>query len=161
MSQQKQMNIAGKDFVVSDDLKTIAEGLIKNDPILQTYNLDIPRIGYILVYPNITKHVAGRCIKAGRELKFFSECDYVIEMSGETWDVLEEDVKKILTLHELMHIHIFHDKKGQVKFKLRDHDVKDFMYLIKTYGIDWFEKLRTVVSSTYDMKPEDEVKIKI
>jgi hypothetical protein len=44
---------------------------------------------------------------------------------------------------------------------MRDHDVKDFMYLIKTYGIDWFERLRTVVSSTYDMKPEDEVKIKI
>ena len=158
---QKQMNIAGKDFVISDDLKTIADDLIKNDPILQTYNLDIPRIGYILVYPNITKHVAGRCIKSGRELKFFSECDYVIEMSGETWDVLEDDVKKILTLHELMHIHVFHDKKGNVRFKLRDHDVKDFMYIIKTYGIDWFERLRTVVSSTYDMKPDDESKIKI
>jgi hypothetical protein len=158
---QKQMNIAGKDFVISDDLKTIADDLIKNDPVLQTYNLDIPRIGYILVYPNITKHVAGRCIKSGRELKFFSECDYVIEMSGETWDVLEDDVKKILTLHELMHIHVFHDKKGNVRFKLRDHDVKDFMYIIKTYGIDWFERLRTVVSSTYDMKPDDESKIKI
>jgi len=158
---QKQMSISGKDFVVADDVKMIADDLIKTDSVLQTYNLDVPKIGYLLVYPNITKHVAGRCIKSGRELKFFSECDYVIEMSGETWDVLDEDTKRILTLHELMHIHVFYDKKGTPKFKLRDHDVKDFGYLIKKFGIEWFENLKTIISSTYDMKPEDEIKIKI
>ena len=157
----KQMHVSGKEYVVSDELKQLAEQLIKEDDLLKDLNLDVPKIAYVLVYPNITKHIAGKCIKAGRELKFFSEFDYVIEMSGETWDVLDDNIKSILTIHELMHVQVFYDKKGNVRFKLRDHDVKDFSYIIKKHGIDWFSDLKTVIASTYDMTPEEENRISL
>lgn len=154
----KQKGSGKKDFVVSDELRELAEKVIK-DEVLE---ISPAKVEYLLVYPNISKTLAGRCMKAGRELKFFSGFDYIIEMSGELWDSLDDTVRYVLMQHELMHISpIMDDKSGEWKFELRPHDVEDFSKIIKKHGIDWISKVKLSISSLYDLTPSQEDKIKI
>lgn len=154
----KPKSSTAKEFEVSQDLKELAEKVI-NDESLEIHPAEVE---YLLVYPNISKTVAGRCIRAGRELKFFSGKDYLVEMSGELWDVLDDSVKYVLMQHELLHIlPVMNDKTGEWKFELRQHDIEDFSRIIKKHGIDWISKVKLSISSIYDLTPSQEDKIKI
>jgi len=158
MSKQKQ--IENKNYQVSDDIRIIAEDLIKNEPALQNAELSAAKIEYLLVFPQISKFTAGRCYKANKHVKFFNDLDFIIEVSGELWHQLDEETMRLLVLHELMHIHVgYNEKKASYVFKINDHDVKDFHYIISKYGIDWFTKLKTEMASIYDLEPKDEKKI--
>lgn len=154
----KPKSSTAKEFEVSQDLKELADKVI-NDESLEVHPAEVE---YLLVYPNISKTVAGRCIRAGRELKFFSGKDYLIEMSGEVWDVLDDSVKYVLMQHELLHIlPVMNDKTGEWKFEIRQHDIEDFSRIIKKHGIDWISKVKLSISSIYDLTPSQEDKIKI
>lgn len=145
-------------FEVSDELKQLAERVIKE----QGMDVSPAKVEYLLVYPNISKTVAGRCVKAGKELRFFSGYDYLIEISGELYDALDDSVRYILMQHELMHIMpIMNDKTGEWKFELRRHDIEDFSNIIKKHGVDWISKVKLSISSIYDLTPAQEDKIQI
>ncbi len=147
-----------KEFEISDELKSIAEKVINNENIGIDNNV---KIQYLLVYPNISKKVAGRCMKTNNEFKFNTGIHYIIEMSGELWDKLDDTVKYVLTQHELMHINIETRDNGDIEYNLRDHDVQDFSSIINKHGIDWITKIKLTISSIYDLGPDDERNIKI
>jgi len=161
MAKQKgsqQKGSAKKEFEVSDELKELAEKIIKSEVM----EIHPAQIEYLLVYPNISKTVAGRCIKSSKELRFFSGKDYLIEISGELWDALDDSVRYVLVQHELMHVMpVMNDKTGEWKFELRQHDVEDFSNIIKKHGVDWISKVKLSISSLYDLSPNQEDKIKI
>lgn len=155
MSAPKSAKVK-KTFEKSDELMSLGEKVI-NDQKIDVYPA---KICYLLVYPNVSKTVAGRCVRSGRELKFFSGFDYLIEMSGELWDALDDDTRKILMEHELKHVlPVPNDKTGDWEFKIRDHDVQDFASIIKKHGIDWISKVKGSQASMYELKSEDDVKI--
>lgn len=158
-NKQKQKKApVKKSFEESNDLAVLAEKVISEQ------NLDIypAKVTYLLVYPNISKTTAGRCIKTNKELQFFSGYDYIIEMSGELWDSLEESVQYVLMQHELMHIlPVENEKTGNTMFKIRVHDIEDFSKIIKTHGTDWISKVKLTISSIYDLSPADEDSITI
>ena len=143
------MDEATADFSV----KTIGKKIYQLAPaldelakdIIVTEGLDIREasIRYMLVYPNISPLVAGRCIRCAKELKYFGECDYIIQMSGDLWETLDDDTQKVLMHHELLHVFVGTDRKGDPKFSLVNHDVQDFSDLIRRYGIVWLYTLRT------------------
>ena len=60
-------------------------------------------IGYFLVYPNISRQ-KPQMAKASREVKYYSGNDYLIEISGELWDMLDNQTKEMLLYHELLHV---------------------------------------------------------
>lgn len=147
--------IGKKTYEVSTELRELGEAVIEK------YNpnaiKDTPtKIEYLLVYPNINKKTVGRCIKSRPEYKFLSGFHFVIEMSGDIWDKLNDDTKEIVMYHELLHANAsMNDKTGDWRYSIKDHDVKDFYVLIKKWGVDWFENLKTQVSSIYDLDPEE------
>ena len=142
-----------KEYEVSPELRTLAEEVIAKESLTVTP----AKIEYLLVYPNISKTVVGRCKATRGELNFYSKTDYLIEMSGELWDVLDDKVKYIVMLHELKHVMpAMNEKKGEWDFKVREHDIMDFASIIKKYGIDWFATVKTIASSIYELSPEDE-----
>ena len=154
----KNTKTSGKEFEVSAELEKLAETIISE----QTLDVTPAKISYLLVYPNIAKMVAGRCIKTSKELKFFSGNDYLIEMSGELWDSLDDSVRYVLMTHELKHIMpVMNDKTGEWKFEIRRHDVEDFSSIIKAHGVDWISKVKLSISSLYDLNPSQEDKIQI
>lgn len=143
--------IKKKEYVKSQDLEVLA------DKVMHDKNMGIEniRIKYLLVYPCISKKLAGRCTRANNLLKVFGETDYVIEMSGDLWDKLDDQTKEILMWHELLHVHpVQNEKTGEVTYAIRDHDVKDFHAIIQAHGIDWFSNLKTLFSSVYDIEPK-------
>jgi len=154
-TQTQKKTTSKKTFEVSSELKTLGEKVI-NDEKIAVYPA---KIEYLIVYPNISKSVAGRCVRTGKELKFFSGFDYLVEMSGELWDTLDAPTKSILMEHELKHIcPVMNEKSGEWEYKLRDHDVQDFGSIIKKHGIDWISKIKLSVASLYELD-EEEVKI--
>lgn len=147
-----------KEFEPSDELRKLGEEVIDE----QKLDIGNAKIQYLLVYPHINKTTAGRCVRTGMELKFFSDSDYLIEMSGELWDSLDSPTQKILMEHELRHIMpIINDKTGDCKYQIRPHDVEDFSSIIKKHGTDWIQKVKLSISSIYDLNPTEEDKITI
>lgn len=143
-------------FEVSTELRTLAEDVIQKEGL----NITPAKIEYLLVYPNVSKKIAGICKKSGKELKFFTTFDYLIEMSGELWDKLDDKTRYILMQHELMHVKpVINEKSGKWDYKIQDHDVKDFALLIKRHGIDWISNVKTQMASVYDLEPKDESSI--
>jgi len=110
----------------------------------------------IKIYPNVSRTVAARIVRANARLKLFANVDYVIEISGETWDSITDDVRKILMLHELNHVYVTYKKDGSGKLTLKDHDVQDFMSIIKEHGIDWFANLGSTMGSLYFEKEKED-----
>lgn len=156
-----QKTIGKRTYEESDEIKLIAHKIL-NDPTnfpVAFAPEDNVKICYLKVYPSITKFVAGRCIRSNNTVKYFSDYDYVIEVSGDLWDNLNELTQEILIWHELNHILVETTKNGETLYKVRDHDIQDFSEIIKAYGIDWFNDLRTISSSVYDLEPVDERKI--
>ena len=147
-----------KELIISPDVRKVAEEVIKTEKL----ELNPAKIEYVLIYPYISKSVLGRCRKNGLELKFFAKVDYLIEMSGEVWDSLDEKTKYVLTYHELLHVlPVLHEKSGEWRMRLRKHDVMDFYRIIKKHGISWFDVLRNTAGSLYNMTPEKQEKITI
>lgn len=149
--------MAKKQFEISVDVQKLAT------EICDAENIDIrpANVVYLLVYPNISKTVIAKCIKANNELAFFSDADYLVEISGEVWDALDAESKYTLLHHELLHIlPLMDEKTGDYNMSLRDHDIVDFRQIITKYGMDWDARIKAIVSSLYDMTPAEEDKIK-
>ena len=145
-----------KEFEISQELENLSKEVIEKEHL----NFGDAKLGFLFVDPYISKTTIGRCMKTNKELKFFSKYDYIIEMSKEIWEAIDDKVRYILMYHELLHIHMENDEKTQeVKFLLKDHDVKDFYVIIKKFGIDWFTSLKTLVSSIYEFDKEEDLNI--
>ena len=147
-----KLNVGKKTYEVSPTVEILAKKVVTS----KNMELEPAVIKYVKVYPNITKKVAGRCILAYPMIKLFGECDYIIQVSGDLWDELDEDREEILMYHELLHVKpVFSEKTGEWKFTLRDHDIQDFYVIIKQHGIDWFNELKTLNASVYELTNSD------
>ncbi len=145
-----------KQLMESPEVEEIAEQVIERE------NLDFgpAEIGYFLVYPNLTKKRAAKCIKATREVKYYSGNDYLIEISGEMWDMLDSKTREMLVYHELLHLDpVYKSKKQEWVFKKRKHDFGDFYEINDKFGNEWYKTIQATVSSLYDLDPKDENKV--
>lgn len=150
--------LAGKELLESPEMETIAKEVQEKE------NLDIrpAEVGYLLVYPNLSKSLVAKCLKCTREVKYYSGYDYIIEISGEAWDHIDSKTKYMLMYHELLHIQpSFNEKKQEWSYKVRPHDFGDFYEINDKHGTDWYKTIQSTVSSLYDMNPHEEGKISI
>lgn len=147
-----------KQLMESPEIETIAERVIERE------NLDFgpAEIGYFLVYPNVTKYRAAKCMKASREVKYYSGNDYLIEISGEMWDMLDEKTKEMVLFHQLLHIDpVYKSKNQEWKMKTRKPDFADFYEINDKYGNEWYKTVQATVSSLYDLDPKRESKVSL
>lgn len=151
-----EKTIKNKRYQTDDEVEEIIKKVIKDEKL----DLDSVRLGSLLVYPNISKTKAGTCTKTNSVLKFYSDTDYILQFSGELWDTLTEKTRYILVFHELLHIlPVNNEKKGEIDFKLRDHDLKDFRRIVTKYGFDWIDQITESVKSLYDLDDKHEISI--
>jgi predicted metallopeptidase len=135
-------------FVEEPSLEELAKKVIKENKL--DY-VDKFKVKYILVDKYISKTCVAKCVRASKELKFFAGIDYIIEVSKDVWDKIDEETKSIVMYHELLHILGVINKDGDLVAKIADHNVKDFSGIIKKYGVEWFSEFKTAVSSIRDM----------
>ncbi len=130
--------------------------------VIEEFDLDFgpAEVGYFLVYPNISKQRAAKCIKASREVKYYSGNDYLIEISGELWDMLDHDTRKMLVYHELLHIDpVFKAKNQEWKMRIKKPDFQDYYQINDKFGNEWYKTIQATVSSLYDLDPKQESKV--
>lgn len=145
-----------KQLMESPEVETIAKKVIERHKL----EFGPAEIGYFLVYPNISKQRAAKCIKATREVKYYSGNDYLIEISGEMWDMLDTQTKEMVLYHELLHIDpSFKSKTQEWKMNLRKPDFSDFYTINDKFGNEWYKTVQATVSSLYDLDPKQENKV--
>jgi predicted metallopeptidase len=145
-----------KQLMESPEIETISKKIIKE------YNLDFgpAEIGFFLVYPNISKQRAAKCMKATREVKYYSGNDYLIEVSGELWDMLDAKTKEMMIYHQLLHLDpSFKSKTPEWKMNLRKPDFSDFYAINDKFGNEWYKTIQATASSLYDLDPRQESKV--
>ena len=148
-----------KQFIEDEELIKLANEVIVEHKLDYCSNA---RIKFLFVDPYISKTVLGRCILPSKELAYFGDFDYLVEISKKTWDKFEEKERKILLWHELLHIYVdINEQDNEKCFKLIQHDVQDFYHIIKEHGIDWFTKMKTITASVYDFQKGEQDKIKL
>lgn len=132
--------------VVEFSMEQSEELKAKIDQCIKDNNIDIGNASIcgLMVSPYITRDTAGRCIRSGKQLKHFSDYDYIIEISQEFWDSVSDKTKQILILHEVLHINVKYKKDGTQVFALNPHDIEDFSRLISKYGVDWVKDIQLV-----------------
>lgn len=149
----EEVDYKGKTLVKDKgDLKALADKIIKEEMLL---DVEEAEVGFVEVYPYISKRTAARCMKCSAEMKLYSGYDYVIEVSGDLWNKLDEEKQYILMFHELMHVMpVYNEKKGEWNFTIADHDVQDFRKIINKHGVDWIDELKTLTESVHDTELE-------
>ncbi len=147
-----------KQLMESPEIETIAKTVIEKNKL----EFGPTEIGYFLVYPNISKQKAAKCMKATREVKYYSGNDYLIEVSGELWDMLDNDTKEMVIYHELLHIDpSFKSKTQEWKMNLKRPDFSDYYTINDKYGNEWYKTVQATASSLYDLDPRQESKVSL
>lgn len=152
------IKLQDKELIESPEMLEMAVKVIETHKI----NLGPAQVGYLLVYPNISKQRAAKCVKASREVKYYSGYDFLIEVSGELWDMLDNDTRKMLLYHELLHIDpVFKAKNQEWKMQLRRPDFSDYYEINDKFGNEWYKTIQATVSSLYDLDPRQEGKVSV
>lgn len=140
--------VQGKQFMKDEELYKIAETVVKDKKI----ELGPATVDFLIVYPNISKTVAGKCKVCDPLMKWFTGYDYIITVSGELWEMLDNQSKYILVWHELLHIDPVYDaNKQEWKMMIRKHDFEDFYEIFNTHGLDWMETMKLKAQDLYDL----------
>lgn len=151
-----EITLRDKQLMESPEVEAVAR------QVKEKFGIDLgpAQIGYFLVYPNISKQRAAKCMKATREVKYYSGNDYLIQVSGELWDMLDSETKEMLVYHELLHIDpVFRAKYQEWKMNLRKPDFQDYYRINDKFGNEWYKTIQATVSSLYDLDPRQESKV--
>jgi hypothetical protein len=156
--EPSEVTYMDKQLMESEEVQKIAAEVIEMHKI----ELGPAQIGYLLVYPNISKQRAAKCVKASREVKHYSGNDYLVEISGELWDMLDTDTKKMLLYHQLLHVDpVYKAKNQEWKMQLRRPDFADYYVINDKFGNTWYKTIQATVSSLYDLDPRQESKVTV
>ncbi|MGM0589188.1 MAG: putative metallopeptidase [Bacteroidota bacterium] len=158
LKPEDSIKLNDKQLMESPEVEEMAAKVIEQEKM----EFGPAEIGYFLIYPNVTKSTAAKCVKASREVKYYSGNDYLIEISGELWDMLDDDTRYMLLYHELLHVDpVYKAKKQQWTFKKRQHDFGDFYEINDKHGNEWYKTVQATVSSLYDLDPKQENRVKV
>lgn len=152
-----EAGIKGKSYAESVEINKLVE------KVLEKEKLDIApaELGCIIVYPNLSKTRIAKMKKASAIEEFYSGNNYILQISGETWDMLDDETRYILIYHELLKIDTqYKEKSGEWKFKLRPTDYNDFYTINEDFGSTWYKTIQSTASSLYDLDPRQESKVK-
>lgn len=129
---QKELSI--RDAEPSRQLKKLADAVINKFDELHFISEYGIKIGYVLSQekPPGTKVKYADCEKVKLKYQAWLPFDFIITFYEPNTELLNENQKKILMLHELKHIGI-----GERGLKLEEHDVEDFAKILEDYGIKW------------------------
>lgn len=118
----------------SDDVQEIAAELIpKHHP-----HLEKARIAYMFLDKARKSGnfvVLGTARKTREIDKKLHGFDFIIVIANDTWERLDGKKKTILVDHELSHCFYSLTKEGDIRWKVVDHDIKNFRAIIERYGL--------------------------
>lgn len=129
-----------KDYETADDLEELSRKVLAKMTELQYINEFGIKVGFVRSYESKpgNKVVYADCRKVTNVYTAYLPYDFLITFYPEA-EMLTENQKKIVMLHELKHIEI-----GEKGLTIRPHDIEDFKDILERYGINWNELNRDV-----------------
>ena len=117
----------------------IGRRLIQNEPVFEEIRDSGVRIAYLSSYEEKRKNgkvILGECVLVKEQYKWCVPYDFMIIIYEPNCFDLNRKQKRILIMHELMHVGIDQDS-DDIKFKIVPHDVEEFWTIINRYGLTW------------------------
>lgn len=98
--------------------------------------------------------VMGMCVKVDDRNHVYSGKDVIIEVGRDAWDQLDDELRVVLVDHELSHIGVDLDDKGnpiltdngRPKVFIKPHDIEEFSTILDRYG-DVHKRFRKAVEA--------------
>lgn len=149
---KKRIYVAGPD----DDLTAIFKIKLSQHDASSLVTKHNIRFQVNYVYPLISKRVVAHIYRVPEKLKIISDMDYVVEVSGIIWENLDDDTRKIVMEHELMHLYVTETEEGKLKKALLKHDCEDFHQILAKYGLDWYAPVSMGLEQATEMMKEKE-----
>jgi hypothetical protein len=147
-----QKDIGIVDAEPSRDMRRLADQIIERFPelsIIPEYGIGI---GYVLSQERPPEKAGKTKYADCRKVKLCYQAwlpyDFIITFYEANTELLSENQKKILMLHELKHVGI-----GEKGLKLEEHNIEDFKDILKRYGIDW----NCLDENVIDILSEDDI----
>ena len=140
----------------NDIYREIGERVINSRLELVDVKQSTARIGYLESNKAKKKNgrqIFGECRRVKDSEKWCNPYDYEIIIYQPNVQELSEKQLEILIFHELLHIDISENKKGEEVFHVKSHDVAEFMCIINEFGLDWDNPQKTF---DFDEKGEKE-----
>lgn len=152
VQQRAFPEIEGPDFVKSDEVGAVGQevveahghigGVGRIHPIAEAIRDGELKILWLLNTKPFNDQseddqeteIAGRCVKAPGLWRDFTGYDFAIWAREHFWKEFDQDLRRALVLHELLHIEVKRDNDGNPKFATRKHDVEDFVDVARQYG---------------------------
>jgi len=119
------------EYTDAPEVEEIAKEIIDTLPLIEGING--AKIKYLFVHKKHSEY-AGKIQKPGGVWRFLSDYDYVVLVHKASWDSFNERQRKALIYHELLHITYKTDKNGKKHWKIRKHDIEEFMDVIREFG---------------------------
>lgn len=125
-------------YTEAKDVEEVAKKLISGSKYLKENKVDEAKIYYLFKMDDAP--YKGKCSLASGKWKYLTSTDFVIEINKMDWEELDEMARKALVFHELCHITYKEDKAGNLKWKVKEHDIEEFLMVAEIYK-DWREEL--------------------
>lgn len=78
---------------------------------------------------------------------------FVIEIAEPVWAILGATERTALVDHELCHLTTEEDKDGDLKLKLRPHDLEEFVAIVRRHGL-WRDDVENFAAAVQMVLPE-------
>ena len=123
------------DWEVADDLRDLAEQIIDRYPELAFIRSFDIKVGYVRSFES--KNNSGRatladCRKVTGPYQAYLPFDFVITFYEPNLTMLTDNQRKVVMLHELMHITL--TERG---LAVKPHDIEDWENILSQYGLKW------------------------
>lgn len=117
----------------------IGRHMIKTDPVFEDLRDSGVRIAYLSSQEEKRKNgreILGECVLVKDQYRWCVPYDFMIFIYEPNCLWLDEKQKRILIMHELMHVGIDQDS-DEIRFRIVPHDVEEFWTIINRYGLTW------------------------
>lgn len=124
-----------------EELKSIANEVIKNIKELNFINEYEIKIGYIICYESKSKNgkeILADCRKVSNIYSAYIPFDFIITFYEPNISHLTENHKKALMWHELKHIGL-NERTLKTEYKIVPHEIEDFYSITDMLGTRWSE----------------------
>jgi len=139
---EKSVKIGKKTYTLIE--KTDKLWALFDDGLKRSQNYDTlhgAKFELITVSPVINRRTVARVRTSSALLKLFNQCDFLIEMSEDYYNLFSDELKTVVFEHECCHCIGIEKNDESISYRTVDHNLKDFFSVVDKYGTKYLSEM--------------------